>query len=298
MEIFHLKSELKDLNTSVKQKSIESTLKTQLKEEIQKNKELILKISELENLLIANSVKIPSRDNSPCKRVTNLEEWEFQREDVLRDLESKTEKIINLEMELDESKENYQNLEINLSNELNYLRETSMALGQNLETVTASYNHLAREKAEIAIKKQSYERKIVRLTKRVKSSEEELRKLKEIQILVKQDNSRESDKCKEKINSENRVYPPKLIMPKINRHGTIKKTIKGGGGYKSSETLQKLESVKDKNIKVIGGIRRSFATMQILEATKDISKDREPPKNIFENGGFGSPSSKEGCEIF
>ncbi|CAG9331157.1 unnamed protein product [Blepharisma stoltei] len=268
IEIIQLKSELDVLPINDENIS-KSALKEQLEEEMAKNKDLLMKINEFENLL---QVKASMESEIEVHK----EKWNGDKQELIDELQQKSEKIIKLEYDLDQSKENYKKLESSLKKELICLREISITLGKQLELVSTNNNQLTKEKSELVIEKNSLERKLARTLKRAKLAEEEIKKYKDMKNFVKNETSRDKKRTKTVIDrsTDSKNSPPKpALRTSLNAplNYNIKKTV----------------------------TRRSYATIQMLDAIKEVDKKKNDMSGELDFTDI-QPSSagREKCIVF
>ncbi|CAG9329986.1 unnamed protein product [Blepharisma stoltei] len=297
IEALHSKSEFNDQSPFLGDTTpSKSALKEQLEEEMSKNENLLMKINEFENLLEAKS-----------EVELDKEKLNGDKQELIKELQKKSEKIVKLECELDESKQNYRNLESTWKKEFNYLKDISVSLGKNLELVSASYNQISKEKAELVIEKKSLERKMTKIAKRAKIAEEELKKIKELQSLCKQETSKDKIKVKTVEIAAKNLLDPKYLhqkpvlktslnAPMMNYN--IKKTITGGQGVAritGGPGVARMTGGGGPGI-----TRRSFATLQMLDAIKKADKSKNDSSTEIDPNDLSSSSSsgKEKCIVF
>ena len=111
------------------------------------------------------------------KQVSN--KYEHEREQTVRDLQNRVEKVLQLEMELDEVKDAYRSLESNLSREDQQYKQQAQKLQKNLDQMNAMYQQVIQEKSTMKIDLQLAEKKAVRKDERIVLLEKTLVKEKE-----------------------------------------------------------------------------------------------------------------------
>jgi len=81
---------------------------------------------------------------------------------IERDLENRVDKVIRLQIELDEWKEKYKNLETTMSEGDLALKKKVNSLERNLEQLTLMYHKLVQNKSVLKIDTQVNEKKLKR----------------------------------------------------------------------------------------------------------------------------------------
>ena len=98
---------------------------------------------------------------------------------MIKDLQTNVDKIIELELRLDDAKESYKNLESFLTEGQRSLKRKMDTMQRNLEQLTIMYHQLITQKSQIQVEKQLNEKKLLRANERLKTAELELEKYKE-----------------------------------------------------------------------------------------------------------------------
>jgi len=101
---------------------------------------------------------------------------EFQEERNRRDddLQNRVEKVLKLEMELDEVKDAYRQLEASMSKEDQHYKNRSLKLEKSLEQITQMYQHVMNEKQIIKVDLQVAEKKMQRKEEKIVQLEKSL----------------------------------------------------------------------------------------------------------------------------
>ena len=156
------------------------------------------------------------------------EKWVEEKRAILRDLQNRVDKVVSLEIELDEARESYKNLESTMSEGERNLKKKTDTLERNLEQLTLMYHQLVSQKSMLKVDKQVNERKIQRLNERNKNLEEQLKKQKELSMKLEHEiNSLKDERLSFQPSfSSNRA----TLGPGFPVSTKIKKTIRGGGG--------------------------------------------------------------------
>lgn len=91
---------------------------------------------------------------------------------MVKDLQSRIKQLINLEIELEDSRANYITLEKSLSENSRISIHKNDILQRNLEQLTLMYHQLVNKKAGLEVEKKIFEKKIQRLSDKTKFLEE------------------------------------------------------------------------------------------------------------------------------
>lgn len=211
-------------------------LQASLKIETEKSDNLTAEVNLLRNQLeISLRAQAPSIDIESIKRSVfeeaarkEREKWIEEKKVIARDLQNRIDKVVRLEIELDESRERYKNLEGTMTQGQSALMKKSDILEKNLEQLTVMYHQLVSQKSILQIEKKVAERKTSRLNDKVQTFELQLKQMKEdIQ------RSNERRKAAEEKLERYEKFEKAELMPygrmSVGQVSRIKKTIKGGG---------------------------------------------------------------------
>ena len=91
------------------------------------------------------------------------EKWSEEKRGILKDMQNRIERIIELELILDDSKQAYKNLESMMSEGERALKRKTDALERNLEQLTLMYHQLVTQKSQISVEKVLAEKKLSRV---------------------------------------------------------------------------------------------------------------------------------------
>lgn len=106
------------------------------------------------------------------------EKWLEEKNCLKREFLARVNKIIELEAQLLNSKQNYKNLESMLSQGERALKRKTDTLERNLEQLTIMYNQLVSQKSQISVEKTLAEKKLSRVSETIKKLQEELERCK------------------------------------------------------------------------------------------------------------------------
>lgn len=109
------------------------------------------------------------------------EKWADERKSMIKDLQNRIDRVVELEMSLDDSRDSYRTLESNMSEGERALKRKNDFLERNLEQLTLMYHQLVSQKSQLHVEKQLADKKLVRNTDRIKLLEEENAKVKMLQ---------------------------------------------------------------------------------------------------------------------
>jgi myosin heavy subunit len=103
------------------------------------------------------------------KTAQKLAEFDQLKTSLLRDLQNRCEKVIDLEMLLDEAREQYEQLLKNSSNKS--LQKRNMFLERNLEQLTRVHQQLVNQNNELRLEKKVSEKKLAARNERIRGLE-------------------------------------------------------------------------------------------------------------------------------
>lgn len=143
-------------------------------------------------------------------------------------MQSKIDKIINLEIALEDARNSFKAFESNMSHGEKVLKKKTDTLERNLEQLTLMYHQLLSQKSMLKVDKQINERKIQRLNEKCQIIEDKSNVLKSKLMQAQQQIKN--------LQSENEevVTTPRYSVSVTPGYAKIKKTIKGGGGIKDN----------------------------------------------------------------
>lgn len=104
------------------------------------------------------------------------EKWLEEKNSLKKEILMRVNKIIDLENQLNNSKQNYNNLESMLSQGERVLKRKTDTLERNLEQLTIMYNQLVSQKSQISVEKTLAEKKLSRVSETIRKLQEELEK--------------------------------------------------------------------------------------------------------------------------
>lgn len=93
--------------------------------------------------------------------------FDYEKEQMIKDLQNRVEKVLKLEMELDEVKDAYRSLESSLSKEDQQYKNRAQKLEKSLEQITSMYQSVINEKAVLKVDIQVAEKKIQRKEEKI-----------------------------------------------------------------------------------------------------------------------------------
>lgn len=141
-----------------------------------------------ENSIIRQSLNEILNKRTPEARVKEIiveelvrkerEKWNDEKRNMTKDIQTRINKIIDLELDLDNSKQKYKNLEAMLSEGERALKRKTDTLERNLEQLTLMYNQLVSQKSQISVEKTLAEKKLSRVSETIKNLTDELEKCK------------------------------------------------------------------------------------------------------------------------
>jgi kinesin family protein 5 len=139
-----------------------------------------------ENSIIRQSLNEILNKRTPESRVKQIEieeitrkereKWQDEKKNLGKDIQNRINKIIDLELDLDNSKQKYKNLEAMLSEGERALKRKTDTLERNLEQLTLMYNQLVSQKSQISVEKTLAEKRFSRVSETIKNLQDELEK--------------------------------------------------------------------------------------------------------------------------
>jgi len=94
------------------------------------------------------------------------ERWAEEKAGILRDLQNRVDKVVRLEVELDDAKEQMKLMEENMNEGEKALKKKVNSLERNLEQLTLMYHQLVSQKSMLKVDNQVYEKKLQRKSER------------------------------------------------------------------------------------------------------------------------------------
>ncbi|OMJ91088.1 hypothetical protein SteCoe_6451 [Stentor coeruleus] len=157
------------------------------------------------------------------------DKWSEERKNIMKDLQARVDRIIELEMALDDAKESYKNLESYMSEGERALKRKTDTLERNLEQLTLMYHNLINQKSQISVEKTLAEKKLSRVNDKIKNLEDQVCSFK---------NKYEESEQKFAIVQEELVKIQNTKERKRgNISGNIKRTIHGGFSHERGYSL-------------------------------------------------------------
>ena len=149
--------------------------------------------------------------------------WAEEKKSLIKDLQIRVDRIVELEIALDDSKESYSNLESCLSQGERALKRKTDTLERNLEQLTLMYHQLITQKSQVQVEKKLADKKLSRVTEKIKEFEDEAGRSRCLY-----------EKCREKLEiceEELRKALSKRERRMTAQSGNIMKTIQGGRNH-------------------------------------------------------------------
>lgn len=207
-------------------------LRGQVQMEKEKNDELNLKVKNLETTLEStlNLIKNDTKNiqEALIKQAVEKEKhiWNEERKSLYRDLKNRINKVIELEITLDNAKEKYESLENALTLGERKLKQRVDLLNKNMEQLSIAYQQLLNEKAGSKVDLKVIERKNIRLTEQISNLQEEVKRLEMIQTI----SEAKIKVLEEEIVMAGSMSRNSISSSRLNRQPTFKcrKSIRGG----------------------------------------------------------------------
>lgn len=148
-------------------------LRNQLQNSQASNQDLINQINNLQR-----QMQIPTKSNLGKQP----ENWEEEKKGLLRDLQNRVDKVISLEMQMDDLKERYVGLERSLPGGIKRFKNKSDALERSLEHITNSYHEIISKNSEMKVEIIMLDKKNNVIIERNNNLETELKRYKSLLI--------------------------------------------------------------------------------------------------------------------
>jgi hypothetical protein len=155
------------------------------------------------------------------------EKWAEERKNIIKDLQNRVDRVIELEVALDDSKDSYKTLESYLSEGERALKRKTDTLERNLEQLTLMYHQLVSQKSHLQVEKQLADKKLGRMNEKIKVLEEENKQFK---ITFEEYEARFRQNA-----DESSIYDKTRRGSIIS--GNIRKTIQGGNSNSKRPSL-------------------------------------------------------------
>jgi len=168
-----------DSASTIKQlQSKYSDIKAMLSAEKDMNKTLN---NEIESLRESLQSKLDKKEKDMLEKALNAQRLQFEEEkkQTLSSLQNRVDKVIQLEIELDDSKEKYRSLESAISEGDRALKRKVLSLERNIEQLTLMYHQLVSQKSSLKVECQVNEKRIQRKNERINSLEKQLAQTRE-----------------------------------------------------------------------------------------------------------------------
>jgi len=176
------------------------------------------------------------------KTAQKLAEFDQLKTSLLRDLQNRCEKVIDLEMLLDEAREQYEQLLKNSSNKS--LQKRNMFLERNLEQLTRVHQQLVNQNNELRLEKKVSEKKLAARNERIRglevllsSAQEKLQQQSENHATQIAKYKQLVDDLKIKLDQAQARAQNRGRSSSITGGARIIKPIRGGGGKKKPDLV-------------------------------------------------------------
>jgi kinesin family protein 5 len=215
VEIDHYKYQLNNVNNlgiPGNTNSISDLLKKRILEEQEKNTKIVNEIQEVQQRLdqvLMNKLKHSGSTTGA---------WSEEKDQILKDMKSKVEKIKSLEQDLQSAKINFVNIEKTMSDSQRLLKVKIDGLEKTVDHLSSIYRDLTAKQSNITLDKRVILRKISRLEEKVKSLENDIQ---EIENKKKQLEERPEDLMASKASLTSEFHPKKSILRGRNARGSV-----------------------------------------------------------------------------
>lgn len=230
-QLMEKNSQLNDLNTNllVNLKDEKKKVSQLLEEEKSKNSELRRDIERM-NAELKMNMKGVSEDKK-LKLLENSyqmerERWERDKKSLMSQVKDGVDKVISLQMQLEDAVKAYQNLESSMSEgERNYKKKYDN-LHRNLEQLNLMYHQLVSQQSSLKVSKAIAEKKAIRISDKLSFNEKTLK-----ESLEKQNKYEVEIEILKNTLNELEIANKQLIVATNFGGKNIKKVIRGGGDF-------------------------------------------------------------------
>ena len=163
----------------------QSELQTRLRKEGEEKESLEVQLAtlqeDLKRSLENQKVDLENITQSIVEQRLNEQQkkYDYEKTQILRDLQNRVDKVVKLEMALDDAKESYRALENSLTKDDRTFKKHIAKLERNLEQITLMYHQVVSEKSVLKVDLQVAEKKIMRKEDKVVSLERSVGQLRE-----------------------------------------------------------------------------------------------------------------------
>ena len=169
---FSLKAGFEDLKDLLNREKDESNSKTKEIEELRKNLRQVINKR-------ASEFTIQEVMRQEIAR-QETEKWSDEKKKLIKEIQTRIDRIIELELSLEDFKQAYWNLEDLLSDGEKTLKRKTDTLERNLEQLTLMYHQLVTQKSQISAEKTLAEKKLSRVSETIRKLTEELQNFKDL----------------------------------------------------------------------------------------------------------------------
>jgi hypothetical protein len=226
------------------------------------------------------------------KTATKLAEFDSLKTSLLRDLQNRCEKVIDLEMLLDEAREQYEQLLKSSSNKS--LQKKNMFLERNLEQLTRVHQQLVNQNNELRLEKKVSEKKLAARNERIHglevlltSAQEKLQQQAEAHNNAIAKYKQLVEELKTKLDQANAKRQRASSFTTAAGGARIARPIRGGGGRKNST----LANVPPPVIRRSGSTLTNGAPTPSTDNKKRTATAGSGSSSSNGSGDGGSPSA-------
>ncbi|CAG9315273.1 unnamed protein product [Blepharisma stoltei] len=180
------------------------------------------------------------------------ENWRLEKKNLIENLKLRIKQIIDLEIALDDSKNDYNSLENSMNLDAKEAKRRNDHLQRSLEQLTLMYHQLVNQNSALSVEKQILEKKSTRLSEKLKLIETSSAALKGELKRAKE----EIDQLKEELNQPNYLKNTMGALAPLIPNSRIKKRIRGGGN-------QQLLATFAVQAKTYSNLRNSFNQFEV-----------------------------------
>lgn len=159
--------------------------------------------------------------------------WDEEKMMILKDLQNRVDKVVRLEINLDQAQENIRKMEATMGSGDKPLRKKIAQLERNVQQLTLMYHQVVSEKSVIKVDFQVAEKKMQRKEEKILTLEKTMSKLRDQNLQLKTILNKVKTQMKDgKLKTSKRGLDSHS-MTGATSSSRIVKTIKGGGGRRN-----------------------------------------------------------------
>lgn len=189
-------------------------------------KKQVVQLESIYNSLLSASypeLVVKNEEFLKLKMKIEQEKWERERDDIMRDLENRIQRVIELEIQVDQAKDAYRYLEKNIGKSEKTLSKKNEELEKYIGELTSEYQKEIRLQQKWKFEAEYLQKKLVEESSKVQRLQDEISDLRKVKNLL-----------------EERIVileEENASKGKLTKGPQIKKMIKGGGSIPRAQSI-------------------------------------------------------------